>query len=108
MVHRAIFKILGILSMEKLASSLNLEVSIKGAQNRFPLTPLSHGMSPHPISMILLVLSLVPRGIGYGPGKHKGPGTRRGLVRLLITPYLKILMEAMHVGLFLFLVMFLG
>ena len=33
-----------------------------------------------------LVLSLVPEGTWYGPGKSKGPGTGRGLVSLLITP----------------------
>ena len=33
-----------------------------------------------------LVLSLVPGGIGYGPGKPKGRGTGMGLVSLLITP----------------------
>ena len=33
----------------------------------------------------LIVLSLVPGKIGYGPGKLQGPGTGRGLVSLLIT-----------------------
>ena len=33
----------------------------------------------------ILVLSLVPGKIGYGPGKPQGPGTGRGLVSLLIT-----------------------
>ena len=53
MVHRTTFMILGILSIETLVSPLNLEVSIKGAQNRFPMrTGFGRGRSPGMICKI--------------------------------------------------------
>ena len=53
MVHRTTFMILGILTMETLAKPLNLEVSIKKAQNRFPIrTGFDRGISPGMICKI--------------------------------------------------------
>ena len=64
MVHGIIFLILGILSLEILASTLNLEVTFKGVQNSFPKkTPSGRDMwysmedsrSSQGIGMVLLI-----------------------------------------------------